>query len=356
MSAIEELKKELIKQKERIIAKGGTVVVENLNPSPSEITKGIDTISAVDFSQINVGSEDVSDGKKFYAQDGTLKIGTNKLNQKMIEGVFMFEENVNDGQFYSYEIDSAIKKIHKSAFENNANNVTIKMHSNISEIGEKAFAGTDEFSFENFNDMSNLARIGSKAFYKSKMGGVNVEEFCVNVQEIGDSAFENADISYADFKLMSGILQMGNNVFRQDKTSYQNTLDLSDYKLSSTMEGTFYYQFFDCDFIAPPTLKTIGQYFNYNGGFNNIIIPETVMLLDDYCFGADEDKPVGYFYLRSVEFLAQEPPQIGVGAFAAQLANRDFKIYVPDDAVEKYKSVANLTAFINKIVPASQKN
>jgi hypothetical protein len=188
------------------------------------------------------------------------------------------------------------------------------------------------------------------------MGGVKFEDFPINIQDIGDSAFENADISYADFKLSSGITHMGNNVFKQSKTSYQNTLDILDYKLSSTMEGTFYYQFFDCDFTAPATLKTIGKYFNYNGGFNNIIIPETVTLLDDYCFGADEDKPVSYFYLRSVEFLAQEPPQIGVGTFAAQLANRDFKIYVPDDAVEKYKSVANLTAFINKIVPASQKN
>ena len=121
------------------------------------------------------------------------------------------------------------------------------------------------------------------------------------------------------------------------------------------MEGTFYYNFFDCDFIAPATLKVIGKYFNYNGGFNNIIIPETITLLDDYCFGADSDKPVDYFYLRSVTFLSEVPPQIGVGAFAQQLSQTNFKIYVPDNAVDRYKSVANLAQFSNQIYPISQK-
>ena len=354
MSAIEELKKELLKQKERIIAKGGTVEVANYNPSPAEITKGIDTISAVDFSLISAESEDVALGKKFYGQDGQIKIGNNPITKDVVKGVFLFEENVSDGNAYNYTIDANVSKIRKSAFENNANKVLVVLHSNISEIGGSAFAGTSDFSFENFDAMISLNKIGAKAFYACKLGGVDFENLSINATNIGDSAFENSGINYADFILCGAIANMGNNVFKQNNTSYQNTLDLTNYKLESTMEGTFYYNFFDCDFTAPATLKTIGKYFNYNGGFNNIIIPETVSLLDDYCFGADEDKPTDYFYLQSVTFLSEIPPQIGVGAFASQLAQTDFKIYVPDSAVQAYKNVANLAPFANKIYPISQ--
>lgn len=354
MSAIEELKNELLKQKERIIAKGGSVVVANYNPSPAEITKGIDTISAVDFTLITANSEDVALGKKFYGQDGQIKTGNNSITKDIVQGVFMFEENVSDGNTYNYKIDENVSKIRKSAFENNANKVSVVLHSNITEISELAFAGTSAFSFENFKTMNSLNKIGTKAFYDCQLGGIDFENLTINATNIGDSAFENSGINYADFILGGAITNMGNNVFKQNNTSYQNTLDLTNFKLESTMEGTFYYNFFDCDFTAPSTLKTIGKYFNYNGGFNNIIIPETVSLLDDYCFGADADKPTEYFYLQSVTFSSETPPQIGVGAFASQLAQTDFKIYVPDSAVQAYKNVANLAPFANKIYPISQ--
>ncbi len=44
MTALETLKQELLAQKAAIEAKGGTVIVKNTYPSPSEITAGIATI------------------------------------------------------------------------------------------------------------------------------------------------------------------------------------------------------------------------------------------------------------------------------------------------------------------------
>lgn len=44
MTALEELKQELINQKNAIEDMGGTVIVANLYPSPAEITAGIKTI------------------------------------------------------------------------------------------------------------------------------------------------------------------------------------------------------------------------------------------------------------------------------------------------------------------------
>lgn len=46
MTSLEELKQELINQKNEIEAKGGTVIVANTYPSPAEITAGIKTITA----------------------------------------------------------------------------------------------------------------------------------------------------------------------------------------------------------------------------------------------------------------------------------------------------------------------
>ena len=46
MTTLEELKQELINQKNEIEAKGGTVIVANTYPSPAEITAGIKTITA----------------------------------------------------------------------------------------------------------------------------------------------------------------------------------------------------------------------------------------------------------------------------------------------------------------------
>lgn len=51
MTALETLKQELIAQKKAIEEKGGTVIVKNDYPSPSEITAGIKTIPTTSTSQ-----------------------------------------------------------------------------------------------------------------------------------------------------------------------------------------------------------------------------------------------------------------------------------------------------------------
>ncbi len=50
MTALEELKQELINQKNAIEDKGGTVIVANTYPSPAEITAGIKTIPTTSTS------------------------------------------------------------------------------------------------------------------------------------------------------------------------------------------------------------------------------------------------------------------------------------------------------------------
>ncbi len=76
MQNIETLKQELINQKAEIEAKGGSVEVAGLNPSPAEITEGIKTIIGADLSDATAKISDVLSGKTFYAGGRTKKMGT----------------------------------------------------------------------------------------------------------------------------------------------------------------------------------------------------------------------------------------------------------------------------------------
>ena len=76
MSSIETLKNELIYQKGAIESKGGTVLVAGTNPSPTEISAGIDSIQAANVGSATATPEDVLEGKTFFAGDNEIKQGT----------------------------------------------------------------------------------------------------------------------------------------------------------------------------------------------------------------------------------------------------------------------------------------
>jgi len=66
MSSLEALKQELLTQRSLIESKGGTVEVAHTNPSPSEITAGINTIQAPNMTLATATEENVLEGKTFY--------------------------------------------------------------------------------------------------------------------------------------------------------------------------------------------------------------------------------------------------------------------------------------------------
>ena len=79
MDNLELIKMELLSQKNAIENKGGTVVVKNVNPSPSEITEGIKTINIPNLSEATATESDVISGKTFYAGNNTLKFGSKEI-------------------------------------------------------------------------------------------------------------------------------------------------------------------------------------------------------------------------------------------------------------------------------------
>ena len=117
----------------------------------------------------------------------------------------------------------------------------------------------------------------------------------------------------------------------------------------------FYNNCFNCDITFPDVIETIGTNCFYDGGFNNIIFGANLKKLDAYSFGGTVNHAVSNFNLKSIVFQTETPPTIGTRAFAVQNLENGLKIYVPDNAVEAYKAVSNLSQFVDVIVPMSQK-
>lgn len=112
-NSLRTLKNILQSQKTAIENKGGTVVVNNLNVSPSEITDGINSIPTTDFTLATATSSDVVEGKTFYAQDRTLKTGEFKktdftlataTENDVIQGKTFYSQdnNLKTGTFSNY--------------------------------------------------------------------------------------------------------------------------------------------------------------------------------------------------------------------------------------------------------------
>lgn len=81
MSNLELLKAELLRQKTALENIGVTVNVANNNPSPSEITTAIKSITKPNYTQITTTAEDVRADKTFVDSNGLIKQGTMAINK-----------------------------------------------------------------------------------------------------------------------------------------------------------------------------------------------------------------------------------------------------------------------------------
>ena len=151
MNNLELLKQELLKQKEAIINKGGSVNIKNLNPSPAEITDAINNLSIPDFSSATAKAEDVLEGKTFYAQDSVLKVGSYVDPSNMYNHLYIYnvDEQTSSASF-NYTMPNYVTKIRPYLCAGNKNAINFAFNDSITEIGQYAFNDTSNFVFENF--------------------------------------------------------------------------------------------------------------------------------------------------------------------------------------------------------------
>ena len=151
MTSLEELKQELINQKNEIEAKGGTVIVANTYPSPAEITAGIKTITAstnsgdttVTITSANTQNLATSlnvneDSNTISSVDSTL----NTLSNVVPNTETPIEEN---------EVDSTIKEINTNSVSDIDNSIGL---TNSNQVDESDLSANNEvLSNETINNI-----------------------------------------------------------------------------------------------------------------------------------------------------------------------------------------------------------
>lgn len=356
MSSIEILKKELIAQKELIERLSGQVTVANSNPSPTEITAGIKTIPAADLTGSTATEADVMSGKTFYSGSPVLRTGTANFSSDVINALFMPNPNEvsYDGDIY-YTMPEGLKVIRQYAFYNNSNKVHFTFGNDLINIADYAFYQAKSFVFDNFENLTKLKEIGLYAFSKGVCDGMDFTHVPNNVEIMSSSCFAYVNCEGRDIRFPDNLKTLGQSAYRQDSRVVASSVDFSNFKLTAFPAYTFINLAFGCDLIIPASVTTVGTYFNQDGCFSNITIPATVVTLQNYCFGSKSTSPISNFYLRTVTFEGTNPPSCGIDVFAHQNVTNGFKIYVPDEAIDEYKSVSNLAYCSSCIYPISQK-
>lgn len=358
MDALTSLKEELKKQKEIIEKMDGKVIVANTNPSPSEITSGIQSIPSVDLSGSTATESDVKYGKTFYSGNAIIKTGTATIDTDSLDALFMapYETNVFENEIY-YAVPSFATDIKKYHFYGNLHSVTFSFNENVEIICEYAFYKTPDFKFERFDEMTKLTTIEHHAFTYSGAEGVTMDNLPSSIRTIGDYAFFHATHSNMDIKFPSALTALGAYSYVSSERKLQNSLDVTNLsKIKTFPAHAFKNNAFNCDLIVPSTMTAIGGYANYGGCFKNIYFNSNLTSLSGYSFGAITTDPISNFYLRTVNFSQETPPTtVGSNVFALQNMDNGFKIYVPDNSVEEYKAVTNFVKYADYIFPMSQK-
>ncbi len=353
---MELLKKELSYQKELIELAGGVVPMANDYPSPYEITEGIKDLSSVDLSVATATEEDVVVGKTFFSGTPELKTGTSIINPDMINHLFMykFKEKETDETIY-YQVKEGQAVIPRYKLYQNYNPINFRFCADTTTIEDYAFYETANINFENFEGMTKLKTIGIYVFAYSSGAGIDFSQLPNTLKNLGTASFLGVVPECLDYCLPASITSMGQMVFKQNTKFLANNLDLSQFTYTSIPYYTFQNVSFSCDIVFPSTIKSLGNYCFYGGGCRNLTIPANVTTLNNECFGELSSTPISDCILRTVVFESETPPNINNKVFPAQLVGNGLKIYVPDNALETYKAVANLERYVTCIYPMSEK-
>ena len=357
MNNLESLKNELLSQKALIEKGGGYVRVSGINPSPSEITEGIKSIAGTDLTIATATEEDVKIGKTFFAGGPELKTGTASIDTESIHHIFMAPMSVqtSDDIIY-YTCPDNITTIKRYCFENNFNKIHLRFSVNIEQIREYAFYNAKNMIFDNLHELTKLNRICSNAFNFCNGSSLDLDMLPDSILVLEESCFANVVRVNGNIKFPQSLISTGANVFKCETRRVIGNVDITSSSITSINSSVFYGLACNCDLICPSNMTTIGTYANYNGCFNNVILPASITSIQNYAFGASSSQALSNFYMRNMVFEGTKPPTIGTNVIAGQHFTNGLKIYVPDEAVEAYKAVSNLSKYADIIYPMSQKD
>ncbi|MBR6779328.1 MAG: leucine-rich repeat protein [Clostridia bacterium] len=355
MNSLEQLKEELKTQKEILEQVGVDVVVANTNPSPAEITESLKRLEIPNLTLSTATEEDVLAGKTFYSGDSVLKTGV-RLEDSLTEYLNAFVYYISgkkstERQFY-VTLNQEDPIVRRYMFYTNYHNIELTLNPNTEEIQDYAFGDTPNLTFTNLNQLTKLTTLGDGVFLgKNCIDWENLPPVTIT----GNRAFQ--DTCYNNTKLILPPMQsIGSYCFASTtERKILDELDASKITARYLTSNMLYQLSFRCDFTVPSCVAGIDAEFMYKGCFNNLIIPSTVQNIASRAFGSVTSDSLDHFFMKSVVFLGNNPPYIYASSFATQFFENGMKFYVPDEAIDTYKSYSPYSSYANYIHPMSER-
>ncbi len=332
MERIEELKHELVKQKKVIEEKGGKVVVGGSNPSPSEITEGINSIIpfGLDLSKVTATPEDVQKGKTFLNSSAEFVEGT--MNSVALE---MFVYNDAYPKPFDKEFDlhlpDEVVKVKPYLICNVPYRVNVWLSPETVTVGASAFLSAD-ITIKNFESLTKLKTANQCCFECCK--GINLAALPDTLETLATGCFGNLISTENSLILPKSVKKLGDSAFFTDVQQEFEKLVIPETVQLETIEySSIAGYLFNCDFTFPPSIKVLSTGSFSNTSFNNVVIPSTVTELGNLVFYTSPGK---IFRTKTITFLATTPPKIGSMFFHPE---RTCNIYVPENSLSEYKAV-----------------
>ncbi len=357
MTSIEQLKQELLTQKAVIETKGGTVTPAHTNPSPAEITAGINSIPVLDMSNATATEEDVITGKTFYAVSGELKTGSlETLDANTLEIYYNNYHTTPISTKTDYHVRPGTLKLRDYFMCCSNSTIDMYFNSELQEIGAHAFQQCYNFELKNFQQVQNLTKIGDYALHGVKH--LDLTNIPASITTIGKYGFAETVYNNPYIKVPSTVTSVDKNCF--GTTSYSKRLhceyfDISEAGITSLAEGMFQGVVTNTDFVTPSWVTSIPNWFTYYGSVKTFTVTSNVTILNGYIVGVPEGEPAENKRLQSITLEGVTPPKFNGFTFGPTYMLDDVYIYVPDQSVEAYKAAKNCSMYKNNIKPMSEK-
>ena len=214
----------------------------------------------------------------------------------------------------------------ENAYDSNTEIQHIVFADNVTNIGKAAFDGCGNLESVTFAENSQLETINGWAFgYCGKLTTITIP---ASVTTLKGPVFTGSGLQTIFFEEGSRLQTIGNNAFDNSALT-AITIPASVITINLTA-------FSRCAYLSTVNFEENSQLETIDHGafmecyaLKKITIPASVTFIGDNAFDECQN-------LSVINILAQTPPSLGTHAFAHTA--EDFKIFVPKDCVDAYKT------------------